>query len=103
MIQLDMFDHSHLLAHSDGPATAKEAARSTDAAKGRDIVHAALVEHGPMTADELEGLGLPLGPVPRIAARRLSDLKARGRAVATGERRQTLSGRMADVYQAVTR
>ena len=102
-MQTSIFDHSYLLAHADGPDTAKEAAASTDAARGRDIVHAALVEHGPMTADELERLGLPLGPVPRIAARRLSDLKSRGRAVATGERRQTMSGRTADVYQAVIR
>jgi hypothetical protein len=89
------------LAHRNDPQTAKDAARRTDAATGREAVHTALLRHGPMTADELERLDLNLGNVPRIAARRLSDLKQAGRVVATGERRRTQSGSLADVYRAI--
>jgi predicted ArsR family transcriptional regulator len=63
----------------------------------RDL-YAALVKHGPLTADEADD---KLGwRESRASGRRMSDLVKAGLAEFTGETRKTRSGRQANVYRA---
>lgn len=80
----------------DGTSRESADAVASEARILRDAVMAALREHGPMTADQVAEV------IRRsvLATRpRLSELRALGKIVATGERRRNRSGMSAAVWR----
>lgn len=80
-----------------GSETSKAAAEEIGQHLGRleQLVLDAIVAHGPQTCDELEQR---TGLSHQTTSARLRGLKLRDRIRATGERRPTRTGRMADVW-----
>ena len=80
--------------------TSKGAAEEIAPHLGRleQLVLDAIVMHGPQTCDELE---LRTGLSHQTTSARLRGLKLRHRIRATGERRPTRTGRLADVWAVV--
>lgn len=87
-------------ARRTDPATSHAAAASmrTEAASQRDRIHAFLKEHGPHTADELDG---KLDLRVTSAGRRLSELEKEGRAHRLEATKLTRSGRAAHMWAAL--
>jgi predicted ArsR family transcriptional regulator len=92
---LDLFTP---LARRTDPWTSHAAADSMKetAQAQRDMVERALMNAGPMTADEIDAY---FGWRPTPAGRRTSQLERADLIVKTGDRRPTRSGRPADVYR----
>lgn len=80
-----------------GSETSKSAAEEIGSHLGRleQLVLDTITAHGPHTCDELEQR---IGLSHQTTSARLRGLKLRDRIRATGERRPTRSGRMADVW-----
>ena len=99
-MQPGLFDNPPPRARRTDPDTSHAAANSmAEGAKGqRSRIHAYLTEFGPHTADELdEALDLRV----TSAGRRLSELKEKGLAERTTEKRPTRSGRGAYAWRAL--
>ena len=86
-------------ARASDPVTSFAAARQAREFAGTqcDTIHAALVEHGPMSKDQLASR-LRLDGV--AIARRLADLQRTGRAEPTTETRTSMAGRQERVWRA---
>ena len=96
--QLDMFSRRKPARNSD-PATSHDAAEKLNTPYLEGVVRSALLEHGPMTTNELsEYLDIALVTV----SPRLRPLAGKGLVVDTGERREGKSRRKSIVWRAIT-
>ena len=96
---LPLWAVTHSRKHGE-PTSLEAAVSMTLAAQvQRRLLYAALIDLGPLTADEADD---KLEWRPSTAGRRMSDLVRLGFAEFTGETRKTRSGRRANVYRAIT-
>jgi len=100
------FDSVKSLIYPSAPGfkvhgTSQEAAESVreDDERVRTLVLYELRLNGPGTSDELAAR---IGRTPFSVRPRVSQLKAKGLVVATGERRRNISGQSASVWRAVS-
>lgn len=95
---LPLFAVTHSRLH--GEPTSYEAAKSMSRHAQIQVLrlYAALLDHGPMTCDEIDRMNEWR---PTTAGRRVADAERAGLVEFTGETRPTRSGRKANVYRAV--
>ncbi|MBA2707871.1 MAG: hypothetical protein H0U59_08725 [Gemmatimonadaceae bacterium] len=93
-----MTDFGKKHARADDIDTSHASAeRAADvAARHKKMIHAALVEGGPQTSDEISRT---VGLLPHQVIKRVSDLRNDGSIVDSGERRPTRTGRRAAVWK----
>ena len=86
-------------ARNSDPVTSHQAAEQvTTAPKHYQIIHLALIEHGPMGKDQIAS---KTGLEPNAVARRLPELQKLGLAATTGETVNSRAGRKERVWKAL--
>lgn len=98
-MNISQLDHPLKLSRGTDPDTSFDAGckASRFAATHRDLIHRALLTHGPMQYEQIADV-LEMEPV--AVGRRLGELKAAARVIVTGKAK-TSSGCNASVFEAV--